>query len=123
MCYACYRSHLIILQKRNEISTDSDLADLVTTLSHQVHVPNTIQSTSDVIDAAMTRVVVAVGRELLDGNTMLLPDVHKLFNSNASQLSQHLHEDINIPKLVTSARFKHHIKYSCKVKNTDQMQI
>ena len=124
VCYACYRSHLIILQKRNEISTDSDLADLITTLSHQIHAPNTIQSTSDLIDAAMTRVVVSVGRELLDGNVMLLPDVHELFNSNASQLSQHLHENINIPELVTSAyvlsnltaNLQHHIMFSCKVK-------
>ena len=124
VCYACYRSHLIILQKRNEISTDSDLADLITTLSHQIHAPNTIQSTSDLIDAAMTRVVVSVGRELLEGNVMLLPDVHELFNSNASQLSQHLHENINIPELVTSAyvlsnlmaNLQHHIMYSCKVK-------
>ena len=73
VCYTCYRSHLVILQQGNDISRDSEL---ITTLSQQV--PTSIGSTSDLIDAAMTRVVIAVGRELLNGNVMLLPDVHDL---------------------------------------------
>ena len=126
VCYTCYRSHLIVLQRRNETSMDSDLLETITTLSHQIHEPShdTIQSTSDLIDTAMTRVVIAVGKELLNGNVMLLPDVHELFNSYATELSQYLHEDINITKLVTSAyilsnltaNLQHHIAYTCTVK-------
>ena len=51
------------------------------------------------IDAAMVRVVTTVGRELV----MLVPDVHELFKSYASELSQYLNEDINVSKLATSA--------------------
>ena len=127
VCYTCYRSHLIILQRRNETSLDSDLLNMISTLSHQISEPSndTIQSISDLIDAAMTRMVITVGRELLNGNVMLLPDVHDLFNSYASELSKYLHEDnINISKLVTSAyilsnltaTLQHHIAYTCTVK-------
>ena len=82
-------------------------------------------STSDLIDAAMTRVVVEVGRKLLDGYVMLLPDVHDTFNSHAQELtSQYLQEDINVAKLVTSAyilsyltaNLQNHVTYSCPVK-------
>ena len=83
---------------------DSDLLETIATLSHQAHETShdTIQSISDLIDKTMVRVVTAVGKELLNGNVMLLPDVHDIFNSYASKLSQYLHEEINISKLVTS---------------------
>jgi len=55
------------------------------------------------INAAMTRVVVAVGRDLLNGGVMLLPDVHDLLNLYASEQSSHLREEIDTSKLVTSA--------------------
>jgi hypothetical protein len=73
----------------------------------------------------MLRRVTIVGRELLNGNVMLLPDIHDTFNSYASELSKYLHEDnINMSKLVTSAHIvsnltanlQHHIAYSCTVK-------
>ena len=72
----------------------------------------------------MTRVVVAVGRDLLNGGVMLLPDVHNLFNLYASELSSHLREEIDTSKLVTSANIlsnikvnlQHHIAYSCKMR-------
>ena len=105
VCYTFYRSYLIVLQRRNETSMDSDLLETIATLSHQAHEPShdTIQSISDLIDATVVRVVTAVGKELLNGNMVLLPDVHDIFNSYASKLSQYLHEEINISKLVTSA--------------------
>ena len=42
--------------------------------------PNTQpKSVEEVIDRAMIRVTIAVGKELLDGNDLLLPDVHDNF--------------------------------------------
>ena len=126
ICYTCYRSHLIILQTRKETSMDSDLLEVINTLSHQIHEPShdNMKSTSDLVEAAMMRVVITIGRELLDGNVMLLPDVHERFNSYASELSQYLHEDVNISKLVTSAyilsnltaNLQHHMTYTCTIK-------
>ena len=120
VCYVCYRSHLVILQQRNDSSTDKDLLQLIATLSKQI--PTSIKSTDELTNAAMTRVVVAVGRDLLNGNVMLLPDVHDLFNLYASELSPHLREEIDTSKLVTSANIlsnlkanlQHHIAYSSK---------
>ena len=122
VCYVCYRSHLVILQQRNDSSTDKDLLQLIATLSKQI--PTSIKSTDELTNAAMTRVVVAVGRDLLNGNVMLLPDVHDLFNLYASELSPHLREEIDTSKLVTSANIlsnlkanlQHHIAYSCKTR-------
>ena len=72
--YTCYRSHLVIIAQKSQCSTDSDLLQLITALSDRLHVPRApcVTSTSDVIDVAMTRVVVEVGRGLIEGNVMLL---------------------------------------------------
>ena len=72
----------------------------------------------------MNRVVLAVGRELLYRNALLLPTVHEWFCSFAAEHPYHLKEDIDVTKLVTSANIlsnliaslQHHITYSCKVK-------
>ena len=122
VCYVCYRSHLVILQQRNDSSTDKDLLQLIAILSKQI--PTSIKSTDEWINAAMTRVVVAVGRDLLNGNVMLLPHVHNLFNLYASELSYHLREEIDTSKLVTLANIlsnlktnlQHHIAYCCKTR-------
>ena len=121
VCYVCYQSHLVNLQQRNDSSTDKDLLQLIATLSKQI--PTSIKSTDELTNAAMTRAVVAVGRDLLNGNVMLLPD-HDLFNLYASELSPHLHEEIDTSKLVTSANIlsnlkanlQYHIAYSCKTR-------
>ena len=125
---------LVTLQQTNDSSTDKDLLQLIATLSKQI--PTSIKSTDELINAAMTRVVVAVGKDLLNGNVMLLPDVHDLFNLYASELSPHLREEIDTSKLVTSANIlsnlkanlQHHTAYSCKRRSmapsyTDPMQI
>ena len=108
VCYVCYRSHLVILQQRNDSSTDKDLLQLIATLSKKI--PTSIKFTDELTNAAMTRVVVAVGRDLLNGNVMLLPDVHNLFNLYASELSPHLCEEIDTSKLVTSANILSKLK-------------
>ena len=108
VCYVCYRSHLVILQQRNDSSTCRIFCSLLYTLSKQI--PTSIKSTDELINAAMTRVVVAVGRDLLNGGVMLLPDVHNLFNLYASELSSHLREEIDTSKLVTSANILSNLK-------------
>ena len=45
VCYVCYRSHLVILQQRNDSSTDKDLLQLIATLSKQI--PTSIKSTAN----------------------------------------------------------------------------
>ena len=78
VCYSCYQSHLFVLQqsKTTSISGDEDLQDLISTLDKKVHSFINIQSTSDLIKVTMNRVVLAVGRDLLYRNALLLPTVH-----------------------------------------------
>ena len=122
VCYICYRSHLVILQQQSSVSKDSDLQQLITTVADQI--PTSIQSTSELVDATMKRVVVAVGKELLDRNVLLLPSVYDLFCSQASELSCNLEEEVDTTKLVTSAwimsslkvTLKNHIVYTCKIR-------
>ena len=74
----------------------------------------------------MTRVVLEVGRGLIEENVMFLLDIHNSFNCHAWELaSQYLQEDISVAKLVTSAYIlssltaiylQHHVTYSCPVK-------
>ena len=76
--HATARSHLVILQESSSISKDSDLQLVITNISD--YMSNTQpKSVEEVIDRAMIRVTIAVGKELLDGNVLLLPDVHDNF--------------------------------------------
>lgn len=65
---------------------------------------STIKSVNELIDVSMNKLVIVVGEELLNGNALLLPDVHDLFSSFAAELSENLHVNDNIDsaKLITS---------------------
>ena len=71
----------------------------------------------------MNRVVSAVAGVLLNGNAVLLPDVHDWFCYFAGQQSHNL-SDICVSKLGTSANIpntligtlQHHITYTCSIK-------
>ena len=77
VCYACYRAHLVILKRDDNItSTDSHLQELIINLSQQI--PSNVHSVKEAIDASMKRVVVDVGTELMSGNALLLPTVREL---------------------------------------------
>ncbi len=120
VCYPCYRSHLFILKQDKARSTDRDLKDLISSI--EKNLPSTIETISDLIEAASNKVAVAVGNQLLEGNALLLPEVHNLFCFFAEKLSHHLKEEVHISTLVTSsnilsyliATLQHHLNCSCK---------
>ena len=82
-----------------------------------------MKSVNELIEAATNRVVVTVGRKLLNGNVLLLSNVHDLFCSFATELLYYLNEEIVI-SLITSAyilssltaSLQLHIEYCCKTK-------
>jgi len=76
VCYTCYRFHLFILRWSKTISTDRDLKEFIAIIDTKKH---TIYSIDDLIEASMDRVVAAVGRESLEGNALVLPDVYDWF--------------------------------------------
>ena len=97
VCYTCYRSHLVILGQRGQSSTDSDLLQLITAISDHLHASPCIASVSDLIEVATTQVAVDVGRKILEGNVLLLPDVHDSFKCHAQELaSKYLQEEVNV---------------------------
>ena len=116
VCTSCYRSHLFILKKCKPVSTDQDLKNLIQAIEQKTY-KNT--STSEVIDECMQQTAAAVGRELLNGNAMLLPDVQDWFRAFAQQRL-----DLEEKAKVTSgfilsnliATLQHHMAYSCKTR-------
>lgn len=109
---------MFVLRQSKTISTDRDLKELINTIDEKKH---TIQSTNDLIEASMDKVISAVGRELFEGNAWLLPDVYDWFCQFADEQSHHL-KDVDTSKLTTSANIlsnliatlQHHITYCCK---------
>ncbi len=120
VCYTCYRSHLFILRQCKTVSTDRDLRECISMIDKKKH---TIHSIKDLIEASMDRVIAAVGRELLERNALLLPDVYDWFCLFANEQSHHL-KDVDTLKLTTSsnilsnlvATLEHHITYCCKTR-------
>ena len=92
-----YKSHLAILQGHKIASTDSDLQE-------QIPTPNELTTVKDVIHAAMLKVTVTVGEELLSNHVILLPSVHDSFSSYANELitAQNLEVGLDGRKLVPS---------------------
>ena len=124
VCYACYRAHLVILKRGDDIaSSDSHLQQLIMTLSQQIS--SNVSSVKEAIDASMKRVVVDVGRELMDKNALLLPTVRDLLCQYATELLRVNNlESEDITQLVTSrwilsnltATLQDHMTYKCSVR-------
>ena len=82
VCYSCYRSHLVIIQKNRSVSNDSDLESLI----KQLHPPSTVNSFNDAIEATMLQITKVVAMELLSNSAVLLPVVHDWFCSHLDAL-------------------------------------
>ena len=121
VCYTCYRSHLFIIQEEKTISKDSDLQSIIIKLSSNVH--NTVHTVEELVESSLKTITVAVAKELLQGNALLLPDIQDMFSTAATKLAHQLQEDIDIPKFIspqlilsTLTTNLQHMKYTCKIK-------
>ena len=112
---------MFVWRQRKTISTDKDLKELINTIEQKKH---NIQSVSDLIEASRDKVASAVGRELLEGNALLLPEVYEWFCQFADEQSHHLKNKVDTSKLSTSANtlsyliatLQHHLTCCCKTK-------
>ncbi len=125
VCYVCYRAQLVILKQIDGGQTPStDLASIVNTLAQEVSVTSSARSIQEAIDCAMKQVIVHVGKELLDGNVMLLASAHDLLAQYAVKLLQHEHQKEDITKLVQArwvlssltGTLDYHLSYNCTVR-------
>ena len=126
VCYTCYKSHLVILEKSRPPSTDSDLKQLVSDLSD--HFPATpVGSVEEAIDRGITKVTIEVGKKLIERNVLLLPAVHDHLLNYVKQYvaKANLQDpDSTITQVITSrwilscltATLQHHITYACKIR-------
>ena len=119
VCYACCRSHLVIL---HELSSISDLELLISNISKQS--PTTPpRSVEEAVDRAMISTTITVGEELRKRNVLLLPEIHELFCTSVNKLyTEHgITPTGNMPSsrwvvsnLITS--LKCHISCKCKTR-------
>ena len=120
VCYSCYRSHLVIIQKIRSVSNDSDLEELI----DELQPPATISSLEEAIDAAMIRTTKIVATNLLTNSALLLPEIYENFCSHLTTLitSHQINcDDVDIRQLIRArwilsnltANLQHHISYSC----------
>ena len=142
MCYNCYKAHLLLLQSNNSISTDSDIAQTISTLSHQFPKLQEIITTEDIANAAMIKTTIDVGKKLLNREALLLPMINDIFNSHACHIIRikQKEDSVNAKELVTSrwillqltVNLKQHIASTCKVRkygtliyrpNTDLLSV
>ena len=122
VCYVCYRSHLIILEKRGQelYSTDSDLQQIIQQTQKGIQTPITLTSDDELIQICMKRAIVTVGNELLQRNVLLLQTVHDIFCRYVNEMAQGL----KINKVVSSAwilsnltvALGKHITYTCSTR-------
>ena len=119
VCLTCYKSHLFVLKTNKPISTDDDLKSLNDNLRQQA------TKAHDLIHRATNKMLIEVGRMLLENRAALLPTIHLKF----MQCARDLMSESRIQKLpdlqfITSrhilseiiATFQHHVIYACKVR-------
>ena len=122
VCLTCYKSHLVILKENQPISKDEDLKVLIDTLGRQTSIMGNVQ---DIICAATIRMLVTVGKMLMENRAMLLPTIHSdfihyargLFAAKGMQDPQELKSicSRSVFSEIT-AQYQHHVTYTCKVR-------
>ena len=118
VCITCYKSHMVLLMQNKPISLDDDLKLLVDSISQQ---PS--GTDHDIICAATNRMLITVGKMLIENRAALLASIHFDFTQHAKDLftAKGIEEP---PELKVTSRlilgeitatFQHHVAYACKV--------
>ena len=125
VCITCYKSHLVILQKIKLTSTDEDLHKIICDFSKKKASMSgkSAWSAKEVVNEAMIRLTVEIGHQLLNGEVMLLTQVHNRVIAISKDIVDSISES-DLKAVVSSrwvlssltATFEHHITYFSKVK-------
>ena len=73
-------------EREQPISTDSDLKQLIDTYSQQIPCMEQVITSQDVINIAIAKTLVTVGKVLLENRAMLLPSIHAILTKYAQDL-------------------------------------
>ena len=126
ICYACYKSHLVIIKLTNNTkdSSDQDLFALIQQLKAELNNEGEICTQEQAVLRAVHSSAILVGETLLEQNAILLPEVFDYFVSTYNTISQgmvqqrSLHYIENPTWLLSqlSALLEQHMSYRCSVK-------
>ncbi len=126
LCMPCYRYSLAVVKmvKEKPITTDSDLAHLVTEIQNSLPtLPLQIDEESKLLDIALGLTVLSVAHDLQENRAITLLSAHSRFLSNIEILLsmctfQHTSQKKTHRWLLgqLSTQLKHHMSYTCIVK-------
>ena len=128
VCYACYKSHLVIIKhtQKNITSTDVDLSTQIKRIKSEMSSLSDIHTLDQAITHAVHLSAVYVGEHLLKQTALLLPDVCDIFNDYVTETIGlcGIEHDENIKSVAKpswvrsqlSSLLEHHLAYRCPVK-------
>ena len=128
VCYACYRSHLVIIKHtlNTSTSTDVDINSQIEGIKSQMCNLSDIHTIDQAYTHAVHMSAVHVGECLLKQTALLLPDVYDTFISYVTETTglcniQHERDIESIAKpswlrIQLSSLLEHHLAYRCPVK-------
>ena len=90
VCYACYKSHLVIIKhvQSTSLSTDTELHELMAKLKNELVDIVDISTLDHALSYAAHFSAILVGEALLKQNALLLPDVYDSFLKKLEQVIQ-----------------------------------
>ncbi len=128
VCYACYKSHLVIIKhtQNSSFSTDAELHQLTTKLKSELADIIDVTTLDHAISYAAHFSAIVVGDALLKHNALLLPDVYDSFLDKLNQVIQlrGIAGCTDIGSTVTpnwlrsqlSSLLDHHMAFRCSVR-------
>ena len=90
MCYACYKSHLVVIKhtQNTSVSTDTELHLLISKLKTELVDIVDVSTLDHALTYAAHFSAIVVGDALLKHNALLLPDVYESFLDKLNQVIQ-----------------------------------
>ena len=131
LCYACYKSHLVIIKQMHNTtsSRDNELCSLIDALKQQASAYNLadINTIDQTLSYAALFSAIYVGEALLKQSALLLPDVYDSFHDKVLhiiRLRDIACDGLEVKGMVTcnwlqsqlSSLLNHHMAYRCCVK-------
>ena len=129
ICYACYKSHLVIIKhmQNSSHSTDADLQQVIDTLKRDLPDIVHINTFDDALSYVAQFSAINVGETLLKQNALLLPDVYDSFTKKLKQVTQLCNITVGTSDMRNAATpvwlrnhlsslLDHHMAYRCCIK-------
>ena len=124
VCYACYRSHLVIVKHNTQSvqSTDSELQELISKIKCSLPNLTEIKKYENALDYVVRSLAISLGDALLKQTAMLLPQLYAIFRERLVGVTGKCGISIcqDLPshswlRSQLSSLLEHHMAYRCSV--------